>query len=374
MRYLGIVSYNIYCNFTNYGSALQSWALSEMVNKLGQGRIEGKLIDYCPDSLKDIDTLDPIKRMWDKDEESRHMCELSLPAIEVNYKKFIMFYNKNFKKTKKSYTSENFCKVIEDENINGFICGSDTIFCIDEFGGFDNGYYANFPCMKYGYTVAYAASFGDAHFTQKDLEILSNRLNNFKALGLRENNMIDFAKKCTSVPVQKVLDPTLLLTSNDYEKIVAERQEEGEYLLLYVRRYNSIMEEFAQRIANENNWKIVEISLRATNAKHHRIFYEAGVEEFLSLVKYASCVVTNSFHGMIFSIQYRKPFYVFSREQCDSKISELLSRLGLSKRLLTTEDDFNQNIEIDYNDVHARIDIERKRSIEFLEYALINCP
>lgn len=64
------------------------------------------------------------------------------------------------------------------------------------------------------------------------------------------------------------------------------------------------MEEYAEKIAAENGWKIIEISLRATNAEkpNRRMFYEAGVEEFLSLVKYAECVITNSFHGMI--LQY----------------------------------------------------------------------
>lgn len=132
-----------------------------------------------------------------------------------------------------------------------------------------------------------------------------------------------------------MLDPTLLLAPADYEQITALRQEESPYLLLYARRYNPEMDAFAERLAAEKGWRIVEISLRAENAKKHRTFYEAGVGEFLSLVKYAQFVVTNSFHGMIFSIQFNRDFYVFSRGQCDSKILELLELLGLSSKLLT---------------------------------------
>ena len=88
--------------------------------------------------------------------------------------------------------------------------------------------------------------------------------------------------------------------------------------------------EAAEKLAAENGWKIVEISLRAKNAEktNRRMFYEAGVEEFLSLTKYAECVVTNSLHGTIFAVQYSKPLCVFSREQCDTKIKELLAFNG----------------------------------------------
>ena len=207
MNNIGIISYNIYGNFTNYGSALQSWALSESIDKLGY---HAKLVDYCPDILADKDPLNPFKNMWDKDEESLRMCELTMPAIRINYKKFNRFYNERFDKTRDKYTSDNFNDVIDNECIDGFVCGSDTIFCPDEFG-IDDGYYANYVCMK-GKSVAYAASFGDPHFNDETYLILNDRLKNFKAFGLRENLMIPYVAEHTSVPVQKVLDPTLLLT------------------------------------------------------------------------------------------------------------------------------------------------------------------
>ena len=229
------------------------------------------------------------------------------------------------------------------------------------------GYYANYRCMK-NRSAAYAASFGDPHFTDETYKVLNERLKNFKALGIRENLMIPYLKEHTDVPVQKVLDPTLLLTSDDYDTIAAETQEKEKYLLLYARRYNPKMEAYAERLANENGWKIVEISLRATNKDKpgRRMFYEAGVEEFLSLVKHAEYVVTNSFHGMIFSVQYRRPFVVFSREQCDTKIEELLELFGLSDRMLMTGNEAFRNM-IDYDDVHNRIALARSGSLGFLQ-------
>ena len=366
MKTLGIVSYNIHCNFTNYGSALQSWALNQLVGRLGYKPI---LMDYCPDVLRDANPLDPVKNMWDKDAESRRMCELTMPAIRENYKKFDRFYTERFNRSKGVYTAENFSDCIEREGLDGFVCGSDTIFCIDEFKGFVDGYYANYPCMK-GRSVAYAASFGDSHFSEADYKTLNDRLANFKAIALRENEMLGYVKAHTAVPVARVVDPTLLLTTDDYNQIAAKEEGREPYLLLYTRRYNPQMEAFAIKYAREHGLKVVEISLRATNAGFgHEMRYDVGVEEFLGLVKCASYVVTNSFHGLIFGVQYSRPLVVFSRESGDSKINEVLDLFGMKNRLLVTGHE-QLGGETDYVVVHSKIAEARARSKAFLAQEL----
>ena len=70
-----------------------------------------------------------------------------MPAIRENYYKFDRFYHERFTRTSKKYTAQNFNEICKDEDISGFVCGSDTIFCPDEFG-IDDGYYANYECMK----------------------------------------------------------------------------------------------------------------------------------------------------------------------------------------------------------------------------------
>ena len=368
MKTFGIVSCNIHVNFTNYGSALQSWALCKSVSKLGS---RAKLVDYRPAIMEGRDILNPIKHMWDTDEESRRMCELSLPAIRENYKKFTDFYNYCFEKTKKTYTPIDYNEIVKDEGLDGFVCGSDTIFCIDEWKGFEDAYYAEYECMKNGYSVSYAASFGDAHFNEETYGVLEKKLANFKALGIRENKYIPYIQQNTQIPVQRTIDPTLLLESEEYQEITAPRLESEKYLLLYARRYNKAMFDYADKLAKANGWKVVDISLRATNANHHRMFYEAGVEEFLSLVKHAEYVVTNSFHGIIFAVQFRRMFSAFSRESGDSKIQELLDLFGLSDRLLVSEKSLAPYI--DYDVTHERIRKARCESLNFLKEELENC-
>jgi hypothetical protein len=371
MKNIGIVSYNINVNFTNYGSALQSWAMSQIVDKFGVSMgIQSKLIDYCPIAMKDCDILHPFKRMWDTDDESRRMVEKTMPAIKVNYKKFEDFYTNHFRRTKKKYHDNDFDEVVVDENIEGFICGSDTIFCINEFNGFVEGYFANFDCMR-GKSISYAASFGDSTFTPQDYLTLNERLKNFKAIGIREIGMLDYVRGHCNVRADKVLDPTLLAEASCYDKIIAEPQMEEKYLLYYSRRYNTKMEQFAERLAKERGLKFVEISIRATNAeKGHIMRYDAGVEEFLSLVKNAECVVTNSFHGVIFAVQMKTPFYCFSREQGDTKIGDILDLFGLKNRIMVDGTEFVPDV-IDYDIVHERIAEARKDSEKFLKYALV---
>ena len=127
MKKFGIVSYNIYCNFTNYGSALQSYTLHTAINCLDPQRYTSVLVDYCPPVLEDKDTLNPMKNMWDQDEESLRMCRLSLPAIRENYQKFDSFYHTSFARTTHKYTQQNFEEIIKNEDLDGFVCGSDTI-------------------------------------------------------------------------------------------------------------------------------------------------------------------------------------------------------------------------------------------------------
>lgn len=369
MKRFGIVSYNIHCNFTNYGSALQTWALQKAIDQIGQGRWESVVVDYCPDILRDKNPLNPIEHMWDRSGQARRMCEMSMPAIRENAGKFDVFYRLQCRTSDREYRSENFHEAARDEGLDGFVCGSDTIFCIDEFGGFDDGYYANYPCMR-GRSVAYAASFGDASFSPAALQILAQRLRNFKAIGLRENTLLSYAAEHTDIPVQRVLDPTLLLEQSAYDSLAAARLVKEKYLLLYSRRYDPNMEAYAQGLAEKNGLKLVEISLRAANAQRgHLMYYHAGVEEFLSLVKHAEFVVTNSFHGAIFSIQYQKDFAVFSREQGNAKIAGLLEITGLQGQARVTGDEPYRPPR--YEQAFARLDAAKKRSRAFLMDSLL---
>ena len=195
-------------------------------------------------------------------------------------------------------------------------------------------------------------------------------IQNFIALGIREYNMLSYVREHVNVRVERTIDPTLLVEASLYESIIAEPQMRGKYILLYSRRYNIKMEQYAERMSKEMGLPLVEISIRAKNIeKGHIMRYDAGVEEFLSLVKNAECVITNSFHGVIFAVQLRTPFYCFSREQGDTKIREILDLFGLRSRILINGTEAVSDY-IDFEDVHTSISEARESSKEYLKYAL----
>ena len=367
---IGIISYNLYLNYTNYGSALQSFALYNSIKKIGKG-IEPVLIDYCPEILRDKNPLEPLKNTWDQDEFTKKALLDSAEEIKENYSKYMRFFNSNFNITKNKYIATNFDKIKDLEGINNFVCGSDTIFCTLEFHGFDDGYFSNYDVMKNGYSFSYAASFGDSTFeNEAERRQLNNLLKNFAYIGVRESTLVSELKE-EGYPITRVLDPTLLLQSTDYDKISDKRIIKEDYLLLYARRHDNEMIAYAEKVAKKYNLKIIDISLRAHFYKDHIPFYSAGVEEFLSLIKYSKYVITNSYHGAIFGIIYQKPLAVFSREQANTKIGDLLSLLGCSEILHYKNDDsyYLPN----YDLVNKNIDIEREKSMCFLNKALEDC-
>lgn len=371
MKRLAIVSYNLYCNFTNYGSALQQYALHRVVNELAPDRLHSIVLNYCPDCLSKVNVLNPFGRLWDKDEESRKMVELTLPAIQINWEKFQDFFAKQYDLSIHKYTTKNIGESLIKEKLDGYICGSDTIWCPDEFG-LDAGYYANIPEMKNSHTISYAASMGDPHFTDDTFELFKHNMHNYTAIGVRESTNLEVIREVRpGIAVERVIDPTLLLTSDNYDCITAEKQLEEPYILLYARRYNPKMEAYAVKLASKYQCRIVEISLRATNAeKGHIMRYDAGVEEFLSLVKHAKYVVTNSYHGAIFAIQMHRDFVLFSREQCDTKIDELLKWIGLSDRKVITGEELVDE-HINYAATDVMIEKHRIDGMNFLKRALL---
>ena len=371
MQRYGIVSYNLHGNFTNYGSALQQYALQRVVNTVAPNQVQAIILDYCPEVLSKLDPLNPFGNLWDESPERRRECKMSLPAIKVNYEKFQRFFAENYPLGKEAYTPDNFEESLEREELDGYILGSDTIWCIREFKGFEDGFYGNYLVQRSSRTVSYAASFGDVDFTAEELLELAFRMHNLKAIGVREESHLPFIKAHIQVPVERVLDPTLLLRGQDYQEIIGEAPEIDEpYLLMYSRRYNPEMEAYCERIAQEKGLKIVDISLRAQNAdRGHIMAYEAGVEEFLSLVKHAQLVITNSFHGFIFAAQMHTPFAVFTREQASTKIDQLLELMGLSRlKAHGAADDID--FQVDWERMEQALEPWRVHSMDYLRKAL----
>lgn len=370
MKKYGIVSYNIHGNFTNYGSVLQSFAMQKAIERYFYEYAEAVVLDYWPKVIIGRDQLDPLKCITDASEEFKGMVKDSMPAIIENYNKIQKFIAEHYNLSRSAYDYRNFDRSKLDEQLDGYIVGSDAIWMTDFFGE-DDGFWGNFDSMKTSNTLAYAASFGETVMTGEKLDFLIDRIRNFKAIGLRENRHFDFIKEHTSVDVERVVDPTLLLHVEDYASITGERLIQEPYILMYSRKYNQSMDEFADKMAEKYGYKVVEISLQSRNKDRHIMFYQAGIEEFLSLIKYSENVITNSLHASIFSILFHRPISFFQRENAGNKVKELFEQYNLQDmRVIPNAEPVIQRSQ-DYEVIDGLIESNRKRSLEFLKKALL---
>lgn len=365
----GIVSYNHYVNFVNFGSVLQSWALQQALDRLG---VDNVIVDYCPRCMMSANKDNPLPLMQEADELSRECCRLSMGDIRRANRKFDAFWDSKCRKTDEYFDADSLDK-LERMELDGYICGSDTIWDIHEFPGFhgfDDGYFAHAPGMRDKHNIAYSASIGDCKFSEKEKVELSKHLKNFRAVALREKSGTGMFSELWGGDVACTIDPTLLLEAEDYMTLEKESllRPEEPYLLLYSRRYNPAMEAYADRLAEEKGLKVVEISLRAVNGDRHIMAYDTGIEEFLFLTHQAACIVTNSFHGAIFAMQYRRPFHAFFRQGTTSKTQFLLDRFGLSDRCVSGQEFLGDSV--DWESAWKRIREEREASLAYLRGAL----
>jgi hypothetical protein len=359
---VGIISYNFYGGYVNYGAVLQSYALQKVLDDLSVPNI---IVDYVSENYRNINMGIPVDYMRKEGNGALLRWFINARSMFMVDRKFKSFIKAHCRKTVKTYTKDDFNEL----TYNTYICGSDTIWNIRESKGFDDGFWANYDCMKGSRNIAYSPSLADVEFSPDEEKIFIERLNNFSTIGLREPTYIDFIKANTNVDVQWTLDPTLLLDASVYDKLTRYAYQKKKYLLLYTRSRDKEIVCFADRIAKKYGLKVIEISLQAQHAYKHKMAYNTGIEEFLALVRDAVCVVTNSFHGTIFSILYAKEFYTFVRPRAGNKNRFLLKRLGLESQLKTEQEDaFGTTI--DYDAVDKKLAEERVASMTFLKRAL----
>lgn len=210
--------------------------------------------------------------------------------------------------------------------------------------------------------VSYASSFGVSELPGGVFYKYKQWLKRFAYIGLREKKGEEIVKAMTlGVEVKHVVDPTLLLTAEEWG-CVANRKVEtpmGGYVLLYDLIASEETVALARKLAAVHGWKVVRIG----DGAH-------GPGEFLGLFAKASAVVTNSFHGTVFSILNQKPFYtVIPRTMTNaSRIESLVDSMGLRSRMLRYDaiDGINDFETIDWAEVGARLEALRKESVDFL--------
>lgn len=221
--------------------------------------------------------------------------------------------------------------------------------------------------------IAYAASFGTSipELSVEEIETCKKLIANFSAVSVREKSGLDvinkFGWKTCILPVV-VLDPTLLLSKNNYENLVSQTKNSKPLnkICCYILDENPIVPKIIRKVEsvlNIQSFNIIDQSLIKRKEK-------PSIEEWLNSIKSSKFVVTDSFHGMVFCIIFNTPFTVFiNRDRGADRFISLLSQLGLENRMCTKYEDITSVLKttIDWVLVNEKVAYLQKLSMKFLE-------
>lgn len=365
----------------NYGSILQALALQQKLNQYNDLQYEiicqfGKKstsVDNVFDKIKSVGLAETCKRVFWK---------VAFKGLRLRNKKMQQFVDENLKVSNQQYNEHD----IADSNkyYDTYICGSDQIWNPDLVPT-DSMYWL--PFVEKGKNkIAYAPSFGASTVTEKQKEQIKANLSTFKAVSCRENsgartiNQIIGEKKC-----EAVLDPTMLIERDYWDTISEDKIYDEKYIFAYMLRGTAAQRKYIEKIARERNLKIVSIpfldyekidpyDLKFGDYK----LWDANPAEFISAIRHAEYVFCDSFHCIVFSILYHRPFFVLPKVGADGKVkksqisrmTDLLELAEIKNRILLDNEEADLDAEIDWNNSDKRIQKARCDSERYLEQAL----
>lgn len=286
----------------NYGALLQCFALQEACKNLGA---DAYVIDYLPEKM--------ISR-------------------KLRIKKRLL--PKGFEKNFEQFRKVHFHRMSPKESCDVILTGSDQVWNA-EIHGYDDFWIL--PKMKYKRLCSYAASFGKNQLSEKEENYLlahKEDLGKYFSVTVREKAGQRFLEKL-QVKAETVCDPTLLFYEEPqlYERMAQQSsyQTEGDYIFVYSLEYSEKLDELIEKVKKETGLKV--LALHPMNDRIQccdEFVKNAGVYEFLALLKNAAYVLTNSFHGLAFSYIFRKKVYCVHHSSLSSRQSELMEQSGFS--------------------------------------------
>ncbi len=368
MPTIGIITFHR----QGYGAILQAYALVQKLNQLG---FNPEIIDYLDQSL--WRNYSSVARRF-KHAAWYHLKNIiagttSQRRTEDFCRKYLHLSSAPYRDTKILHSDPPLFDI--------YLTGSDQVWNPNISS--DPAYFLSFaPVGKK--LIAYGASFGVSRINRRQVDAYSDWLKRIDSISVREFEGKQIVKQLTGRDVQIVLDPTLLLEQEQWRQISSPYEFSHPYILCYYvpgdKQVNKGITQMASRVSSLTGWKIICIGQKEYmrfNFMRHSIF-DAGPAEFLGLFQNAACIITNSYHGCAFSINYRKPFYALinkdlnPEKSANSRITTLIKMLKLDDRLLSAQNVSAGKIDLhpDYQLAESILQNEKQRSVDFLKNAL----
>lgn len=355
---VGIMTYH---TFNNYGSLLQAYALQKKLINLG---IDAEVIDYRCEYVRRPYTIKSLRKKGLIGYIYGIIGPISRIPRYNNFKKF----------RKKLFLSD----TVNKESIHTlgdsydlYLTGSDVVWN-HKVTDLDPNYFLDFvkDSSKKG---SYAASFGFKEIPKE----LENRyyelLKDFRYFNLRENVGVEIISRLLNRHANTVLDPTLLLTKNEWSEIARDYSDKGDYILVYQLAPSKTLVKFTEKLAKEKGLKVKYISFPMGKFLKCSLGLTEGPSEWVGLIKHAKYVVSDSFHGTAFSIIFNKQFFTEIapyRKEFGSRIENILTLFDLKNRLIINGDNKDIDNDINYEIINKKLQQERDKSLVILNEML----
>lgn len=324
----------------NYGGTLQAYALNKILSSYGIC----ECIDYSN-------------------------ANVSPRGIKMILKKILYFRRKkSFDQFIRKYifTSKPYDNMEQIANdYDCCVCGSDQIWNPEMMGGkCSDFYFLHFGPEKMK-RIAYAASIGKEQIGKEYQTYFKKAISAFDAVSLREEACVNELEQLTGKSITVTLDPTLLLTKDDWLEVCAEIKNLPPYLLVYDLSASQEFTDAVNALSTELGLPVVHFRSKRIYQNELKSFFHYGPAEFLSLIKNAEFVFCSSFHGTVFSIIFEKEFLIWNSGKTSSRMKNLLDSLGLGNRLLF-EQNFVIKSKIDYVEVKRKLELLKRNSEQFI--------
>lgn len=378
MKKIGIITI---LKVNNYGAELQAYATQRALQLMGY---DAEIIDYLfykNPHHKRTKMSSPTAKMSVK----KHLQEWLFPII-ANWKarnfreaqkernrKFESFHLEN---TKQSECYDRIDKLMAAQlDYDVLISGSDQVWNPGVYSSLDP-YLLRFGTEKMK-RVAYASSFGVSSLPKDVKAYYKEALQNYDAISVREDKAVELVKSVSGCNAQLVLDPTLLLNEEQWLEVAkpVKGLPEVPYILIYELSEIPYIKQVAQYISTQTGMPIVRICKNATvedSEQEIMNIIDAGPSEFLYLFSKAGCVVTNSFHGTAFSINFGKQFYTIipNAKSNNSRQKSILKLMGCEERMLVEHSPMPEIKTLDTARVNENLQREREKSMNYLKNAI----
>lgn len=381
MKKIGILT--LYTNNYNYGGILQAYALCKTINDMGN---ECKVIEYqgkrnvvyssLNERMKQYTLLEVIDKA--KGILNEKIYGKKIDSIVIKRKeKFDDFCRKYVPHTKK-YTDENICEL--NRELDLFVSGSDQVWNPNCALGVFLQDFVEDNSKK----VSYAASISRNSLSEHEKLIMIPLINKFKSISVREMTGKKMLEEYGVKDVTAVIDPTMLLNAEKWESVIDKSIERQPYVFCYFFSNSKEYREKINNFCNKKGLKLLYIPYakqkynNTDNVGKGTKVNNAGPSEFLSLIKGADYVFTDSFHGLVFSLIFNKKFIIFERDKNNtstsknSRIYDLLKLFYLEERLVRNKLEFEDIIdkEINSSKINDIIKNEQEKSMKYLKDAL----